>query len=239
MKTTTTKTLAAIATLLALGAGRGAAAADAPKYEMATTTLALLAKAPGAKPLGEREIQSIQERHLAYLRQLLDERKALLEGPIHGKAPMTSVIVLDVPTVEEARAILDKDPWIASGQLAAEIHPWFSAKSLLRPPAPSGRSTLCYLGLLRRPPDAPTYPKEKLEEIQAGHMANIQAMADSHDLAIAGPMTDDTPLRGIFIFRTTDPERIKSLVERDPAVRAGRLGLDLYPWYVPEGTLPD
>jgi uncharacterized protein YciI len=233
-----TRTIAAIS-LTAMLLNGSVRAEENPAEAMATTSLAILTKAPGAKPLGEREIQAIQEGHLRYLRTLLDERKALLEGPIHGKEAIRSVIVLDVPTVEEARAILEKDPWISSGQLAAEIHPWWTAKGLLRKPAPSGRSTLCYLGLLRRPADAPTYPKEKLQEIQAGHMANIRAMADSHDLAIAGPMGDDTPLRGIFVFRSTDPDRIRGLVERDPAVQAGRLRLELYPWYVPEGVLPE
>lgn len=237
----TRRKLAAIlpAALLLLGLARPAAAEEKTPYEMGTSVLAFLKTAPGAKPLGEREIQAIQEGHLRYLRQLLDERKALLEGPLHGTAPMRSVMVLDVATVEEARAILEKDPWVASGQVQAELHPWFSAKGLLRKPSATGRSSLCYLGLLRRPADAPAYPKEKIEEIQAGHMANIQSMADSKDLAIAGPMGDDTPLRGILIFRTTDPDKIRALVARDPAVRAGRLGLELYPWYVPEGVLPD
>jgi uncharacterized protein YciI len=232
------RVLASTAVLLLFVSGR-AAAEDKADMEMATTTLAFLSKAPHAKPLGEREIQAIQEGHLAYLRQLLDERKALLEGPIHGSAPMRSVIVLDVPTVDEARAILDKDPWISSGQLVAEIHPWYSAKGLLRKPAAGNRTVLCYLGLFRRPADAPTYPPEKLEEIQAEHLANIRAMADSKDLAIAGPMGDDGALRGILIFRTTDPDRLRGLVERDAAVRAGRLRLELYPWYVPEGILPE
>ena len=233
------KTTIALAVLLALALSLPCAAEEKPKYEMATVSLAFLRVAEGAKPLGEREIQAIQEGHLRYLRELLDERKALLEGPIHGGAPFRSVIALDVKTVEEAKAILDKDPWVSSGQLAAEIHPWWTAKNLLRKPTSNARSTLCYLGLLRRPADAPSYPKEKLEEIQAGHMANILAMADSHDLAIAGPMGDDTALRGIFVFRTTDPDKIHGLVEKDPAVQAGRLGIELYPWYVPEGVLPE
>jgi uncharacterized protein YciI len=236
MTTTGTRMAAALSMAAMLALAR---ADENPAEAMATTSLALLTAAPGAKPLGEREIQAIQEGHLRYLQTLLDERKALLEGPIHGKAAMRSVIVLDVPTVEEARAILEKDPWVSSGQLVAEIHPWFSAKGLLRKPSAPGRSTLCYLGLLRRPADAPAYPDEKLQEIQAGHMANIRAMADSHDLAIAGPMKDDTPLRGIFVFRTTDPDHIRGLVARDPAVQAGRLRLELYPWYVPAGVLPE
>ncbi len=70
-------------------------------------------------------------------------------------------------------------------------------------------------------------------------MANIRAMAASGDLVIAGPLGDDGPLRGVFVFRTTDLARVRELVARDPAVKAGRLGAELYPWRVPEGTLPE
>jgi uncharacterized protein YciI len=227
-----------VSTALLLAA-TGALGDESPKYEMGTSQMAFLSKAPDAKPLDERQIQAIQEGHLLLLRRLFEERKALIEGPIHGAGGIRSVLVLDVPTAADAEALLREDPWIASGQLQAEIHPWFSAKNILRKPASVDRTTLCYLGLLRRPADAPSFPKEKLEEIQAGHMANIQAMADSRDLAIAGPMGDDTALRGILVFRTTDPDHIRKLVERDPAVAAGRLRLDLLPWYVPEGTLPE
>lgn len=215
------------------------AVCDAPEPAMTTTQLALLTKAPGAKPLGEREIQAIQEGHLKLLRGLVEERKVLIEGPIHGPSDIRSVLVLDAESPADAEAILRRDPWISSGQLVAEIHPWYSASGLLRKPPSVDRPVLCYLGLLRRPADAPSLSKEKLQEIQAGHMANIHKMADSRDLAIAGPMGDDTPLRGIFVFRTTDPERIRRLVEADPAVAAGRLRMDLLPWYVPEGTLPE
>ena len=213
--------------------------AVAPHYEMATTQMAFVSTAEHAKPLGEREIQALQEGHLRYLRELIDGGTVLIEGPIYYGGSLRSVIVLDVPTVADAEALLAKDPWIASGQLVARIHPWFSAKGLLRKPPRIERASLCYLGLLKRPPDAPSYPSEKLEEIQKGHMANIVRMAASKDLALAGPMGDDTELRGILIFRTTDRDRLRDLVAADPAVKAGRLGLELLPWYVPVGTLPE
>ena len=41
------------------------------------------------------------------------------------------------------------------------------------------------------------------------------------------------------MFRTTDLEKIGAMVARDPAIKAGRLGVRLFPWRIPLGTIPD
>jgi len=69
-------------------------------------------------------------------------------------------------------------------------------------------------------------------------MANINAMAKAGDLAIAGPFEEDTPLRGIFVFRTTDRANVEELVAKDPAVARGRLKVEPFTWYVSKGVLP-
>ena len=51
-------------------------------------------------------------------------------------------------------------------------------------------------------------------------------------------MSDDTKLRGVFIFRTEDFRRVRELVAADPSIRANRLRMDLYEWSVPKGTIP-
>jgi len=68
-------------------------------------------------------------------------------------------------------------------------------------------------------------------EIQKGHMANIQRLADEGKLVVAGPFEDDGELRGIFIFNVATLEEAKTLTESDPAVKAGRLIMELHPWY--------
>jgi hypothetical protein len=119
------------------------------------------------------------------------------------------------------------------------MHPWWSARHVFAKPAPGAPRRDVLLGLLRRPENAPDYPKERLEEIQRGHMANIEAMASSGDLVIAGPFGDDGALRGVFVFGTTDEARVRELASKDPAFEAGRLVMDLHRWSVPGGSIAE
>lgn len=207
-----------------------------PEYEMTTYQLALLRRGPADPPLGEREIQRLQQERLAWLGRLLEEDKLILEGPVDG-GPLRGVVVLDAGSLEAAEATMAEDPWVRAGRVVPEVHPWWTARGIVRKPAGLARNARFWLGLLERPAGAPEYSAERLQEIQAGHMANIERMAQSGDLVLAGPMGDDGPLRGIFVFRGASSERIVELFRQDPAHRAGRLALTLYPWHVPAGAL--
>ncbi len=81
-----------------------------------------------------------------------------------------------------------------------------------------------------------THPDEEVKEIQAGHMAHIRMMAEKHGLDLAGPFLDDGFWRGILVFNTPDIAGIKSLVEQDPAVKAGRLSFEIHPWMAQKGS---
>jgi uncharacterized protein YciI len=91
--------------------------------------------------------------------------------------------------------------------------------------------TTYYVGFLYR--GAKWTPEETAEtrKLQEEHMANIQKMAAAGKLVIAGPFVDNGDLRGLYVFRVRSAEEAKSLVESDPAVRAGRLRFELHPWY--------
>ncbi|MFN0084822.1 MAG: YciI family protein [Blastocatellia bacterium] len=88
--------------------------------------------------------------------------------------------------------------------------------------------------MLRKGPNHGAGTKEESDKTQAGHMANIQKMARLGKLIAAGPMGDDGNLRGIFLFKSSR-EEARALAAEDPAIRAGRLALDLHSWYGPKG----
>ena len=68
-------------------------------------------------------------------------------------------------------------------------------------------------------------------ELQKAHLANITRMAEEGSLVMAGPFMDDGDIRGIYIFNVKTIEEAQALTETDPAIKAGRLTMELHPWY--------
>jgi uncharacterized protein YciI len=95
------------------------------------------------------------------------------------------------------------------------------------------------LVLLRRPGDATDYPDEVLDRIQAEHIAYHVMLREAGHIVTNGPVTGqpDPSLRGLTFYRTGSVERSRELAEEDPAVRAGRLAVEIMTWYCPPGTM--
>ena len=94
-------------------------------------------------------------------------------------------------------------------------------------------------GLLRKGPNHGTGTKEEADKVQAGHMANINKMAEMGKLMAAGPMGDDGDLRGIFVFKAASLDEAKALAAEDPAIKAGRLRMDIFTWWGPKNIGKD
>lgn len=92
--------------------------------------------------------------------------------------------------------------------------------------------------LLRRGPRAGEYNEAELEEIQAGHLAFLDEMRAQGDLLLAGPFRDqeDETKRGFCVYRT-GVEETRALTEQDPAIKAGRIGVEVMTWLTRKGAL--
>jgi uncharacterized protein len=73
--------------------------------------------------------------------------------------------------------------------------------------------------------------QEEAMKLQKAHLDNITRMANEGTLVLAGPFLDDGDIRGIYIFNVKTIEEARALTETDPAIQAGRLAMELHPWY--------
>ena len=73
--------------------------------------------------------------------------------------------------------------------------------------------------------------QEEAMKLQKAHLDNISRMAKEGTLVLSGPFLDEGDIRGIYIFNVTTIEDAKALTETDPAIQAGRLVMELHPWY--------
>ncbi len=88
------------------------------------------------------------------------------------------------------------------------------------------------LVLLRTPENAPDYDDAELQRIQREPLAHHARLRDSGHVVTNGPS-----LRGLTFYRTGSLEEARELAEADPAVRAGRLAIEIMTWYCPPGTM--
>jgi len=66
------------------------------------------------------EESAIMETHAGHLEKLLDEGVLVLAGPTYGRIN-TGIAVIEAPDEATARAIMESDPAISSGQMTGEL----------------------------------------------------------------------------------------------------------------------
>jgi uncharacterized protein len=92
--------------------------------------------------------------------------------------------------------------------------------------------------LYRSGPRADTFTEEELERLQQGHLDFLAAEREAGMILASGPFEDapDKTLRGFGVMNGSI-EEIRTRVEGDPAVRAGRLRGEVFTWLIPEGMV--
>ena len=93
------------------------------------------------------------------------------------------------------------------------------------------------LVLLVRPPDAPELTEAEAPASRT-RTSNQARLGDEGYVIAAGPFTDqdDARLRGVAVL-SCDVEKARELYASDPAVQAGRLGVEVLTWMVPKGNV--
>jgi uncharacterized protein YciI len=70
-------------------------------------------------------------------------------------------------------------------------------------------------------------------KIQEDHLANITRLFNEKKMVMAGPFLDEGMYKGIFLFDVATEAEVRQLLQTDPAIKAGRLGYEIHPWYGP------
>jgi uncharacterized protein YciI len=75
-----------------------------------------------------------------------------------------------------------------------------------------------------------------VKKLQEAHMAHLTKMAESGKMDIAGPVNSTGDLRGICIYNVASKEEAEKLANEDPMVKAGRLAVEVLPFYSAKGA---
>ena len=91
-----------------------------------------------------------------------------------------------------------------------------------------------FIAFLKRGPNREQNEEEEAK-IQEAHLAHLGKMYELGYADISGPFGDDGDIRGITIYNVPTLQMADSLANADPAVKAGRLVIEVHPWWAVKG----
>jgi uncharacterized protein YciI len=102
-----------------------------------------------------------------------------------------------------------------------------------RYPAPEKMQTV-HVALLYRGPNATSGPATPEQQaLQAAHVAHLTKLGNEGHAYIAGPMGGTGDLRGLVFLKAESADAARALEAEDPAVKAGRLRIEMVSYMSP------
>jgi len=135
------------------------------------------------------------------------------------------------------RSLLVLSVAFASSALAVEHEAPHKIKVVVTPPDPT--LTIYYVGLLTKGPRAGEGTHEERHRDQANSMAYMNRLAHEGKLLVAGPIDDPSDWRGIYLYKCSSLAEAQALAAADPAVKAGRLSIEVHAWLTEKGAIRD
>ncbi|WP_430411134.1 YciI family protein [Kordia sp.] len=80
-----------------------------------------------------------------------------------------------------------------------------------------------------------TQPKHVADSLQRLHLDHLGKMYNLGYADISGPFGDLGDIRGVTIYNVPTIEMADSLANSDPMVKAGRLEIEIHPWWAAKG----
>ncbi len=91
-----------------------------------------------------------------------------------------------------------------------------------------------FIAFLKRGPVVGRNKKEG-DSLMSLHLEHLGNMYKKGYADISGPFGDDGEIRGITIYNTPTLKMADSLANSDPMVKAGRLVIEVHPWWAGKG----
>lgn len=225
----------AVVVLASLMSVASALAQQKPEYDMGTMQMVFLSQTPEFRT---PDLAGIRREHRLYIESLINNEKLALWGEVTTESGLREIGVVKTESIEDARGMAQLFPAVKAGMLKADVLSWYAARNLLKPAQVPLTASNYVFGILVRGSKWAKEQTDEAQKIQEGHMANINRLAETGKLVLAGPFVEGGDRRGVFIFKVGSLSEAQALTDTDPAVIAGRLKIELHQWSVPKGMLP-
>jgi uncharacterized protein YciI len=97
-----------------------------PAQRMKQYFFVLLRRGPDYSQ-SKAEAEKIQEGHMAHIRATAESGQLQIAGPFDDEnGDWRGILIYDVKTFDEAKALCEADPAVKAGRLVCDIHGWWA-----------------------------------------------------------------------------------------------------------------
>lgn len=78
--------------------------------------------------------------------------------------------------------------------------------------------------------------EEEAAILQEKHLAYLGGLYEEGIINLNGPTGDDSSIRGFSVYNVATLDEARRLATQDPMVKAGRLEVEIHPWWLAKGS---
>jgi uncharacterized protein len=92
-----------------------------------------------------------------------------------------------------------------------------------------------FIVFLKSGPERSQNPEEAAR-LQQQHLEYLGHLYEKGIINLNGPTGDDSDIRGFSVYNVATIEEAEQLASEDPMVKAGRLVIEVHPWWLAKGS---
>jgi uncharacterized protein YciI len=183
------------------------------------------------------EVAKMQQEHVDNLGVLWRQGRGLAAGPLGDDGFIRGIVVLSVTNASEIKDCFQPDPFVQNEILAVEAYRWATDPTRFQKPIEPFKLAKHTLVVVKKGAGYEARVDPLTSATMLSLMPSLRSWADSGDLAVSGPLVDAGDLVGILLFIPENGETIRAALDADPAVKAGRLKVEVHPQFMGAGVL--
>jgi uncharacterized protein YciI len=187
--------------------------------------------------MAKDEVAKMQKEHVDSLGALGRQGRGLAAGPLGDDGFIRGIVVLSLTNASEIKDCFQPDPFVQSDILAVEAYRWLTDATRFQKPLEPFKLAKHTLVVVKKGASYEALRDPLTTVTMLSLMPSLRSWADTGDLAVSGPLVDAGDLVGILLFIPENGETIRAALDADPAVKAGRLKVEVHPQFMGAGVL--
>jgi len=185
----------------------------------------------------KEEVEKLQAEHVGNLGALYKRGRAFTAGPLGDNGFIRGTVVLNISTAAEVKDCFKPDPFVQQDILAVEAYRWLTDTTKFGKPDEPFKPAKHTLVVVKKGPAFDGLKGSPAPDSISRLLPSLGQLAEGDGVVISGPLVDAGELLGVALVSLEDGAKVEAALGKEPAVKEGRVKLELHPQFLAAGIL--